>query len=627
MKRLFGTDKKISVQQDRGPEDIDVDCQTQLVPGLSNLYSPQVTEQTAVQDLADVLGEMGKLTAAQIDDIRSRRSDRGGELEELILRSGLGEEDILVAKAQLHGIAFRSLEPDDIDRAAFGKLNIDYIRKNHIIPIEMDSEVLVVGTSEPANVFMIDDVKRQSGMDVRVVVCSSSNIEALCSKLDDGQFDNLDEILSDMTEVELVQENEEIAEDLEKSAGESPVIKYVNYLLSNAVHEGASDIHIEPKEKYTRIRYRIDGVLFDMKQAPSKMHQAVVSRLKIMSNLDISERRLPQDGKIAVKIGTKAIDLRVSILPTNHGEKAVIRILDRETIQITLEQMGMERETLKAFKSQIVLPHGIFLVTGPTGSGKSTTLYTALGQMDGNKMNISTVEDPVEYELESCNQVQVNERISLTFSVALRSLLRQDPDIVMIGEIRDKETARIATQAALTGHLVLSTLHTNDAPSSISRLVNIGVEPYLIAASLNGILAQRLVRKICPDCKQPYKAAESILDYAKAAGIKPSELMHGAGCDSCKNSGYTGRIGIFEMLVVDDKFKNMINQDASADSMRRFFTESGSFSLFDDGMRKVQKGLTTIEEVLRITQAHEQSENDGATDGKKKAVKSAKMKS
>ena len=627
MKRLFGIDKKISVQQDQDPEDIGVDCQTQLVPGLSNLYSPQVTEQTAVRDLVDVLGETGKLTVAQIDNIRSQRSDRGGELEELILRTGVSEEDILIAKAQIHGIAFRSLEPDDIDGAAFAKLDIEYIRKNHIIPIEMDSEVLVVGTSEPANVFMIDDVKRQSGMDVRVVVCSSSNIEALCSKLDDGQFDNLDEILSDMTEVELVQESEEVTEDLEKSAGESPVIKYVNFLLSNAVHEGASDIHIEPKEKYTRIRYRIDGVLFDMKQAPVKMHQAVVSRLKIMSNLDISERRLPQDGKIAVKMGTKAIDLRVSILPTSHGEKAVIRILDRESIQITLEEMGMERGPLKAFRHQIALPHGIFLVTGPTGSGKSTTLYTALGQMDGDKMNISTVEDPVEYELASCNQVQVNERINLTFSAALRSLLRQDPDIVMIGEIRDKETARIATQAALTGHLVLSTLHTNDAPSSISRLVNIGIEPYLIAASLNGILAQRLVRKICPDCKQPYKAAKSILSYAEAAGVKQSELMHGAGCDSCKNSGYAGRIGIFEMLIVDDKFKDMINRDASANSMRRFFAESGSPSLFDDGMKKVRKGLTTIEEVLRITQAHDQNGDDSTTDGKKKAVGSAKTKS
>jgi type IV pilus assembly protein PilB len=630
MKRLFGTDKKISVQQYQRSEDFGTDCQAQLVPGLSNLYSPQISDQTCVQDLADILSDMGKLTAPQLDDIRRRQDSGIGKLDELILETGLSEEDILTARAQLHGLAFRQLKPEDIDRAAFAKLDIDYIRKNHIIPIEMDSQVLVVATCEPANVFMIDDVKRHSGMDVSVVVCSSSNIEAICDELDDSQFNDLDEIISDMTEIELVQDDEENAEDLEKSAGESPVIKYVNYLLSNAVHEGASDIHIEPKEKYTRIRYRIDGVLFDMKQAPAKMHQAVISRLKIMSNLDISERRLPQDGKISVIMGSKAIDLRVSILPTNHGEKAVIRILDRESIQITLEEMGMEPSVLKAFKNQIALPHGIFLVTGPTGSGKSTTLYTALGHMDGNRMNISTVEDPVEYELEFCNQVQVNERINLTFSAALRSLLRQDPDIVMIGEIRDKETARIATQAALTGHLVLSTLHTNDAPSSISRLVNIGVEPYLIAASLNGVLAQRLVRRICPDCKQHYKAPESALRYAKAAGIKPSQLMHGAGCDACKNSGYAGRAGIFEMLTIDNKFKNLINKDASADSMKRAFAENGWPSLFDDGMKKVRKGLTTIEEVLRITQAYEQNENNASAsiteDKKKKAVKITKTK-
>jgi len=629
MKRLFGTDKKIRVKQYQHPEEFGTDCQAQLVPGLSNLYSPQVSEQTAVQDLVDILGEMGKLAANQIDDIRSQQNG-GGKLEDLVISVGVSEEDLLTAKAQLHGLAFRHLEPEDVDSTAFAKLDIDYIRKNHIIPIEIDSHVLVVGTCEPANVFMIDDVKRHSGMDVRVVVCSRKNIEAICDKLDDTKFNDLDEIISDMTEIELVQDNEENSEDLEKSAGESPVIKYVNYLLSNAVHEGASDIHVEPKEKYTRIRYRIDGVLFDMKQAPAKMHQAVISRLKIMSNLDISERRLPQDGKISVIMGSKAIDLRVSILPTNHGEKAVVRILDRESIQISLEQIGMEPALLEAFESQIALPHGIFLVTGPTGSGKSTTLYTALAQMDGNRMNISTVEDPVEYELEFCNQVQVNERIDLTFSAALRSLLRQDPDIVMIGEIRDRETARIATQAALTGHLVLSTLHTNDAPSSISRLVNIGVEPYLIAASLNGVLAQRLVRRICPDCKQHYKAPKSAIRYAEAAGIKPSQLMHGAGCDACKNSGYAGRAGIFEMLVVDDKFKNMINKDASADSMRRTFVEKGWPSLFDDGMKKVQKGLTTIEEVLRITQAYEQNGNDGlagiTADKKNTVKKSVKTK-
>jgi type IV pilus assembly protein PilB len=412
-----------------------------------------------------------------------------------------------------------------------------------------------------------------------------------------------------MAEIELVKDIVEDTEDLEKSAGESPVIKFVNYCLTNALHENASDIHIEPKEKYTKIRYRIDGVLFGSMQAPAKMHQAIVSRIKIMSNLDISERRLPQDGKISVIMGGRGIDLRISVIPTSRGEKVVIRLLDSSSILRGLEDSGMEPQIIEIFKEQVAMPHGILLVTGPTGSGKSTTLYSALAQMDGNTMNISTVEDPVEYNLDFCSQVQVNEKIDMTFSAALRSLLRQDPDIIMIGEIRDNETARIAVQAALTGHLVLSTLHTNDAPSSITRLVNIGIEPYLVAASLNGVLAQRLVRRICPDCKKTYKVPKNMRKYIENSGIKASQLKHGAGCDKCRQSGYLGRLGIFELLVVDDKFRNIINEDASVNSTRRAFVQSGQPTLFDAGIEKVKQGLTTIEEVLRVTQVSEQIED------------------
>ncbi|MHC4560866.1 MAG: GspE/PulE family protein [Planctomycetota bacterium] len=417
-----------------------------------------------------------------------------------------------------------------------------------------------------------------------------------------------------MAEIEVVKDIEEDTEDLERSAAESPVIKYVNYLLTNALRENASDIHIEPKEKYTKIRYRIDGILFDTMQAPAKMHPAVVSRLKIMSNLDISERRLPQDGKISVIMGGRGIDLRISILPTSRGEKVVIRILDSKSIMRGLDESGMAPAILKAFKEQIALPHGILLVTGPTGSGKSTTLYSALGQIDSNTLNISTVEDPVEYGLEFCNQVQAKEKIGLTFAAALRSLLRQDPDIIMIGEIRDNETAQIAVQAALTGHLVLSTLHTNDAPSSITRLVNIGIEPYLVAASLNAVLAQRLVRRICPDCKEVYKIPKNMRNYVESAGIKPDQLMHGAGCDQCRQSGYAGRVGIFELLIIDDKFRNIINADASANNTRRAFIKSKQPTLFDDGVKKVKKGLTTIEEVLRVTQVYGQNEDEVFTE-------------
>jgi len=477
------------------------------------------------------------------------------------------------------------------------------------MPIALQGENLLVATSRPADLFIIEDVKRQTQMSVETVVCLEEDIDKACEVFDDEQIDhNLDEIINDMTDVEVVHDDHEESDDLEKMAGQSPVIKFVNYLISNAVREGASDIHIEPKEKFMRTRYRIDGVLFDMKQSPLKMHPAIVSRIKIMADLDISERRLPQDGKIKVSVGGRAIDLRVSTLPTNHGEKVVIRVLDSQSITRGLEQLGMEPDVTEGFSEQIALPHGILLVTGPTGSGKSTTLYSALRQMDGDKLNISTVEDPVEYELDFCNQVQVNEKIGLDFATSLRSLLRQDPDVIMIGEIRDNETARIAVQAALTGHLVLSTLHTNDAACSITRLVNIGIEPYLIAASLNGVLAQRLVRKICPKCKEIYHLSENVAKYMERAGVETGEIYHGAGCDNCRGSGYLGRVGIYEFLVIDESFRDMINMDSSVNNMRRAFHESGRRSLFDDGILKVQQGLTTMEEVLRVTKMYSENE-------------------
>jgi type IV pilus assembly protein PilB len=333
-----------------------------------------------------------------------------------------------------------------------------------------------------------------------------------------------------------------------------------------------------------------------------------------MANLDISERRLPQDGKVSAIVGGRAIDLRISILPTNHGEKTVVRILDSKSITRGVAHVGMEPDVCAVFREQVGLPHGILLVTGPTGSGKSTTLYSALSEMDGQRMNISTVEDPIEYELETCNQVQVNEKTGLTFAAALRSLLRQDPDIIMVGEIRDNETARIAVQAALTGHLVLSTLHTNDAATSVTRLVNIGIEPYLIAASLNAAVAQRLVRRICPKCQEPYKVPEHMRKYIEKAGGKPSEIIHGAGCDACRGSGYVGRAGIFELLVIDDKFRDMIHTDTSVSSMRRAFRESGRDTLFDDGIKKVIQGITTIEEVLRVTEIYGKNEDEEFTE-------------
>jgi len=596
------------------------------IRGLSDLYFPEEADESHTRDIADVLLDIGKLTPEQHAHLRQEQSSKKTSDDvTLLLKEGLvTTDDVLEARAKLHGLEFRHIKPDEVEKEAFQKIDKDFIRSSSICPIAIESgpkgkkgrmgtqeQTLVVATSEPANVFAIEDVKKRTKMNLQVIVCSQEDIDTVCDSFKDERVDyNFDDIISDMTDVEVVQDQKIDFEDLEKMAGQSPVIKFVNYLISNAVNDGASDIHIEPKDQFTRIRYRIDGMLFEIMQSPLKMHSAIVSRIKIMSNLDISERRLPQDGKISVIVGGREIDLRVSTLPTNHGEKVVIRVLDSKSIIRGLEQLGMEPEIMAAFRKQIALPHGILLVTGPTGSGKSTTLYSALCQMDGDKLNISTVEDPVEYELDFCNQVQVSEKIGLDFASSLRSLLRQDPDIIMIGEIRDNQTARIAVQAALTGHLVLSTLHTNDAASSITRLVNIGIDAYLIAASLNAVLAQRLVRKICPKCKKIYRVPKNMRKYLENSGVNPKKLFHGAGCDDCRGAGYIGRVGIYELLIIDEAFRDMINKDSSVSNMRRAFYDSKQPTLFDDGIKKVKQGLTTIEEVLRVTEVYGRSEEE-----------------
>ncbi|MBL7106591.1 MAG: Flp pilus assembly complex ATPase component TadA [Phycisphaerae bacterium] len=595
-------------------------CENEEVTGLTDLYQPQrqtqkqdeiskqdKPQQQKPKDIADILLEMNVLNQTQYEQIRHRqKTEPARELESIIVSSGTVSDDsdlILEAKAKLLEIDFKKLDPEQIDKSIFEKLDINFIRTNQICPVSIESNTLVLAAVDPINLFVIEDASRRTSMDVKVIACGKEDIELLCNYFTEEKNEHcLDEIINDMGDLELVKEEKKDFEDLEKMAGQSPVIKFVNYLITNAIHEGASDIHIEPKNKVTKIRYRIDGILFESMESPLKMHSAVVSRIKIMSNLDISERRLPQDGKISVIASHRQIDLRVSTLPTSHGEKVVVRILDSNSILRGLGDLGMSPEMTEAFKNQISMPHGIMLVTGPTGSGKSTTLYSALAEMDSEKLNVSTVEDPVEYELGFCNQVQVNEKIGMTFASALRSLLRQDPDIIMIGEIRDEETAKIAVQSALTGHLVLSTLHTNDAPSSITRLVNIGIDPYLIAASLNCVIAQRLVRKICPKCKEPYDVPERLQKLLQESDIDSGDIYHGRGCEACRNSGYSGRVGIYEMLTIDDIFRKMINKDTSVNNMRKAFHENGCKTLFDDGLEKIKKGQTTMEEILRVTQ-------------------------
>jgi type IV pilus assembly protein PilB len=432
-----------------------------------------------------------------------------------------------------------------------------------------------------------------------------ADINKIVEQMTNGNADQVDEIIKDMKEEDLqvIKEVSDNVADLEKAGSDAPVIRFVNYVIHDAIKQGASDIHIEPKEKALKVRYRIDGILFESMNPPHAMHPAIVSRLKIMANLDIAERRLPQDGRVRAIMAGRKVDLRMSTLPTANGEKVVLRILDNRSISVKLQDLGFSENHYTIWAGQIDMPHGILLVTGPTGSGKTTTLYASLGQLDGNKLNISTVEDPIEYHLGVANQVQVHDKIGMTFSAALRALLRQDPDVVMLGEIRDPETARIAVQASLTGHLVLSTLHTNDAPSSITRLINIGVEPYLISAALNAVLAQRLVRKICQHCKEPFSPTDDMKEFLTLQGFESDATFKGKGCDKCRKSGYSGRLGIHELLVMDDSLRDHVTKNPDVTHLRKLCRERGLVSLRQDGFAKVMAGLTTVDEILRVTES------------------------
>jgi type IV pilus assembly protein PilB len=515
------------------------------------------------------------------------------------------EAQVLSALAETLGLPFESVQASAVDPAAFALLQPDYIRRRHVLPIRREGKSLVVGTPDPNNVFLLDEVRHRVRCELSIVVVTAADITRVVEQMSTDVVNiEVDKILKDVAEddIQIVQAVSEDVTDLAKIVNEAPIIRFVNYLIFDAIKQGASDIHIEPKEKELKIRYRIDGLLFEAMNPPKAMHAAVVSRLKIMANLDIAERRLPQDGRIRAVVHSRKVDLRLSTLPTAAGEKCVLRILDDRSINVALEDLGFGEDALTIWKRQIVQPHGILLVTGPTGSGKTTTLYSSLRCMDGNRLNISTVEDPIEYHLQAANQVQVFEKIGMTFAAALRSLLRQDPDVVMIGEIRDGETARIAVQAALTGHLVLSTLHTNDAPSSVTRLINVGVEPYLISAAVNAILAQRLVRKICAHCKEEYHPSGEMQEFLTLQGFKPDQMWHGKGCERCRQTGYAGRLGIYELLLMDDWLRDQVTRNPDVTQLRKLCRERGLVTLRDDGYAKVVKGQTTIDEILRVTE-------------------------
>ena len=558
--------------------------------------------------LGQILIDEGVLTEAQLDETLALLPEDGQQrLGEYVIAERLASEaDVMRCLAMQFGREFVHITRDDLSLKGMEIIPGEFMEASHVVPLEVGDGAITVATDDPANVFLFDEIRRRTGLVVRTQVACPSELAQVFEELNrNGQAVQVEELMQGIEDddVEVVETEAEELPDLEKVAGESPIIRLANYLIADAVRQGASDIHIEPSETKLRVRYRIDGILFESLSPPVGMHAALVSRIKIMANLDISERRLPQDGRIRAMVHGRVIDLRVSTLPTTAGEKTVIRILDKGSITVGLDRLGFCEDNLAMWRRQIAEPHGIILVTGPTGSGKTTTLYSSLMELDTSELNISTVEDPVEYRLESVNQVQVIDRIGMTFSAALRSLLRQDPDVIMVGEIRDEETARISVQAALTGHLVLSTLHTNDAPSSITRLINIGIEPYLISASLNAVIAQRLVRRICTDCKETYEPSDELHDYLETQGLGDMTLTRGTGCKRCRNTGYAGRVAIYELLMMDDTVRDFVTTNPSVTDLRRLLMERGMATLRADGFGKVRDELTTIDEVLRVTES------------------------
>ena len=557
--------------------------------------------------LGELLIDHGAITSEQLDEALAYQKESGNSLllgEVLQKLDVCSEEQIMASLAAGYGVPFVRVSPRIADPRIMDVLPREFLEKYTVLPLFKVRNCLALAINEPANVFLIEEVERITGMEVQVVCATSKDIQAtLETHLPSANIFVIDDMFEEdaASELSLVEQKIDDITDLEAAADGSPVIKLVNYLIFSAVREGASDIHIEPDDNALRIRFRVDGRLYEKLRPPFKMLPAISSRIKIMAGLDISERRLPQDGGIHVLMDGRPIDLRVSTLAGQFGEKIVIRIIDTRNVLVNLEKLGFAYEMLKEWRRIIASPNGIVLVTGPTGSGKSTTLYSVLQEISCDEVNICTVEDPVEFNMKGVNQFQVNDRIGFTFSGALRSLLRQDPDIVMLGEIRDNETARIAVQAALTGHLVLSTLHTNDAPGAITRLLNVGVEPYLVSASLQGVLGQRLVRKICTNCKAPYDPPANVRRAVERVAGEVDAFYEGVGCPKCRNTGFSGRIGIYELLVPTEEMREKFNGETSINEVREMAMQAGMVSLRSDGMAKVKAGITTVEEVFRVT--------------------------
>src|SRR5689334_19159907 len=558
--------------------------------------------------LGELLVRENLISLQQLQKAQEEQRKTGGRIGSLLVKQGaIAEADLTNFLSKQYGVPAISLTDFDVDADVIKLVPRSIAEKHQVVPVNRAGSSLIIAMSDPSNIFAIDEIKFQTGYNVEPVVASEQAIREAIERYYAEKGPSYEELMQgfDDTDVSIVEagEGEDIV-DLEKSAGEAPVVKLVNLILLDAIKKGASDIHVEPYEKDFRVRFRIDGVMYEVMKPPMKLRNAITSRLKIMAELDISERRLPQDGRIKLKLGKgREMDFRVSVCPTLFGEKVVMRLLDKSNLQLDMTKLGFDAEPLRMFKEAIDRPYGMVLVTGPTGSGKTTTLYSALSELNKTSDNISTAEDPVEFNFAGINQVQMHADIGLNFAAALRSFLRQDPDIIMVGEIRDFETAEIGIKAALTGHLLLSTLHTNDAPGTVSRLLNMGIEPFLVTASLNLILAQRLCRKLCNACKKPLPMEESALTDA---GVPPDRIgtfspFGPQGCRECNDRGYRGRVAVYEVMPFWDGLKELVINGASAAELKQEAIRLGMSSLRMSALAKMMDGVTTLDEVVANT--------------------------
>ena len=566
------------------------------------------------QRLGDLLVKEKVITSEQLDQAVRVQKESGARLGSVLVKLGfLSDEDVTNFLSRQYGVPAINLSFFEIDPQVVKLIPYDTARRYQILPLSRVGASLTIAMVDPTNVFAMDDIKFMTGFNIEPVVASETAImEGIEKAYGSTHEEDVEKVMQSLdlgeTDIELQAEQEDLAmADLEKAAEEAPIVKLVNLVLTDAVKRGASDIHIEPYEKEYRVRFRIDGMLQTIMNPPAKLKDAITSRIKIMAKLDISEKRLPQDGRIMLKMNVggkkKQLDYRVSTLPTLWGEKIVLRLLDKENLRLDMTKLGFESESLVKFEKAILKPYGMVLVTGPTGSGKTNTLYSSIARLNQPDTNIMTAEDPVEFQIAGVNQVQMKESIGLNFAAALRAFLRQDPNIILVGEIRDFETAEIAIKAALTGHLVLSTLHTNGAPETISRLMNMGIEPFLVATSVHMIVAQRLVRRICKDCGEELDLPVQALIEA---GFTPEEakrikVRKGRGCSICNNSGYKGRCGLYEVMEIDDEIRELVLVGASAVELKKKAIERGMLTLRRSGLIKVMEGVTTLEEVARET--------------------------